>query len=72
MNIINYDTQLAYVLPHKSLHLLKKDIRDKLINNLKEYYSSSPTFTWAFCKYFWESHLDLPEIPIPQLEKLVN
>lgn len=72
MNVINIDTQLAYVLPYTSLHLMSSKIKNKLIHNMKEYYSSSPTFMWAFCKYFWESHVNIQHIEIETLEKIIN
>ena len=29
-------------------------------------------FEWSYCRYFWESHLKLPEIEINILEELVK
>ena len=61
--------QLSYVLPEKSLYLLE----NKLQEPLRKYkMGKNIDIKWSFCKYFWESHVDLPEIPIDKLELLVN
>ena len=35
-------------------------------------YPHSCSFTWVYCKYFWESHVDFPPINIQELETFVN
>lgn len=52
--------QLSYVLPKSSLNLLPDDINNFLIQNNKDYYNSNHKFMWAYCKYFWESHVIFP------------
>ena len=27
---------------------------------------------WAYCKYIWEAHLELPHIDLEELEEFVN
>jgi len=71
-SVVSKLTQLAYVLPGNSLDLLPDEIRDKLLDKYKSYYSNSYTFTWAFCKYFWECHANLPHIDINEIEQLVK
>jgi 5'-3' exonuclease len=64
--------QLAYVLPRQSLHLLPKELHEKLLEKYGHLYKSDCEFIWAFCRYFWESHVLLPEININDLEDFIN
>ena len=61
--------QLCYVLPKSSLNLIPDKIREKLPSI---WYIEDCAFTWAFCKYFWESHPDLPQIDFTRLRELVR
>ena len=64
-------TQLAYVLPPVHHHLLNPTLAKKLRTQYKQYYVGCPNedgipqlkFQWAFCRYFWECHVELPDIP---------
>ena len=66
--------QLCYVLPKPSLSLLPEKLLDKILKkcNHDDWYTTECDFIWAFCRYFWESHVQLPEIPIDELEQIVN
>lgn len=63
--------QLCYVLPKQSLHLLPDKLYKSLIDNHDDWYKSDCTFVWAYCKYFWEAHVNLPHIDMNELEKFV-
>ena len=63
------ELQLSFVLPPKQLKLLPKSIQDFLSNHYKDFYPDRYDFQWAFCRYFWEAHPLLPEIPIGLLEQ---
>lgn len=71
-NPVNELVQLSYVLPKECLHLLPKKLYDKLLEERFYWYRSDCEFIWAFCRYFWEAHVDLPHIDINELEEFVN
>ena len=61
-NPFHYKTQLAYVLPPVYLKLDESDRE-------KPYYNFNGEFKWAFCRYFWESHLVMDDMPIEEMER---
>jgi 5'-3' exonuclease len=68
---VNELVQLCYVLPKQSLRFLPESLYESLMKNHSNWYSSDCTFVWAYCKYFWESHVNLPHIDINELERFV-
>ena len=69
-NPISPNVQLAYVLPREAAYLLREKVRAKVEElNL---HPSVVSFKWAFCKYFWEAHMELPHINVSWLENEIN
>jgi 5'-3' exonuclease len=64
--------QLCYVLPRQSLQMLPEKLYNNLIQKSLDLYPTDCEFSWAYCKYFWECHPNLPHIDINELEKFVN
>lgn len=64
-------TQLAYVIPPWNHHLLSdKTVRLMKKMGVQKYCVELDhlQFQWMFCRYFWEAHALLPDIPIAELE----
>ena len=64
--------QLSYVLPPTSMNLLPLPLKVKLLKEKPDWYIGNYNFLWSFCKFFWEAHVELPEIDIKALEEIVN
>jgi 5'-3' exonuclease len=66
--------QLCYVLPKQSLHLLPPKLSQVLLNEFPEWYIDTTIqhFKWAYCRYFWESHLITPELNINKFIEIVH
>jgi len=67
-NPFRQTTQLAYVLPPNQLHLIKQPLRS-ILNNYYHLYPIQYDFQWAYCRYFWEAHPILPDIPLKLLDE---
>ena len=64
--------QLCYVLPLSSLNLLPQGLYQKMTAECTNWYKGDCEFVWAFSRYFWESHCDLPDIDIGELEQYLQ
>jgi len=69
---VNELVQLSYVLPKQSLHLLPDKLYKALLKEHADWYKNDCEFVWAYCRYFWESHVLLPHIDIDELEQFVK
>ena len=64
--------QLCYVLPPSSMALIPYALHKKLLAEQPDWYVVNYVFLWAFCKFFWEAHVELPHIDMDVLERLVK
>lgn len=71
-NSVTELVQLCYVLPRHSLQFLPEGLYKALIREKLGWYNTDCQFHWAYCKYFWEAHPDLPHIDINELEAFVQ
>ena len=63
--------QLCYVLPKQSLQFLPEKLYNNLLSSHKDWYNTDCDYVWAYCRYFWEAHVNLPHIEINELEEFV-
>ena len=71
-NPVSEIVQLCYVLPRPSLNLLPNKLYFELIRKYDHWYKGNCDFTWAYCKYFWESHVEMNDIDIDELERFIT
>jgi len=80
INPVSELVQLCYVLPRKNLDLLPQNSNlnnginfyEKFMEIFGNSYKYDYNFIWAYCKYFWECHVEIDEIDINLLEDFVN
>ena len=64
--------QLCYVLPRDNLNLLPPKLVKELLQKHDTWYKGNCDFVWAYCKYFWEAHVEMNEIDIDELEQFIS
>ena len=70
-NPVSELVQLCYVLPRTSLNLLPPKLYFELLKRYDHWYKGNCDYVWAYCKYFWESHVEMNEIDITELETFI-
>lgn len=72
-NPVSEITQLCYVTPRQTLkELLPSVVYQKLLKKQDDWYKTDCNFIWAYCRYFWESHVEMNEISLNELEKIIS
>ena len=64
--------QLCYVLPRDNLNLLPPKLVKELLHKHDHWYKGNCDFVWAYCRYFWEAHVEMNEIDIDELEQFIK
>jgi len=64
--------QLCYVLPRDNLNLLPPKLVKELLQKHDHWYKGDCDFVWAYCKYFWEAHVEMNEIDMDELEQFIE
>ena len=64
--------QLCYVLPRDNLSLLPPKLVTELLKRYDHWYKGNCDFMWSYCRYFWESHVEMNEIDIDELEHFIK
>jgi len=71
-NPVSEFVQLCYVLPRTSLSLLPNKLYYELIRRYDHWYKGNCDFVWAYCRYFWESNVEMGVIDINELERFIE
>lgn len=71
-NPVSSLVQLCYVMPRQSLEYLPEKLYKAIVKNKLDQYKTDCDFSWAYCKYFWECHPNLPHIDVNELERFVR
>ena len=56
---------------NRTLKFLPTNKYNKLIYKKSKNYRENCKLKWAFCRYIWEAHVDLPEIDIDELQDFI-
>ena len=67
---VDSNVQLAYVLPKESLSLITNPKIKSFMEEKWRENENKGKLIWAYCKYIWESHVDLPHLDIEELKSL--
>jgi 5'-3' exonuclease len=70
-NPVSDIVQLCYVLPRSNLNLVPNKLYNELIRKYDHWYKGDCDFVWAYCRYFWESHVEMSDIDIQELENFI-
>ena len=70
-NILDEKLLLCHVLPINSLHLLPDKLRSYLLDNYAYLFKDDLEIVYAFCKYFYEGHVNFREFNIEEFNNKI-